>query len=92
LSIGHASPEAAAGGAIGLIQTGDIIEIDIPARSINVKVSKETLDARRKTELARGDKAFKPANRVRNVSQALRAYALFASSADQGAVRCLPGE
>jgi dihydroxy-acid dehydratase len=92
LSIGHASPEAAAGGAIGLIQTGDIIEIDIPARSINVKVSKEMLDSRREVELAKGDNAFKPSKRVRNVSQALRAYALFASSADQGAVRCLPGE
>ncbi|NLD94023.1 MAG: dihydroxy-acid dehydratase [Fibrobacter sp.] len=92
LSIGHASPEAASGGAIGLIQTGDIIEIDIPARSINVKISKEILEARRKEELAKGDKAFKPAKRERSVSQALRAYALFASSADQGAVRCLPGE
>jgi dihydroxy-acid dehydratase len=92
LSIGHVSPEAASGGAIALIQNGDTIEIDIPNRSINVKISEQEFESRRQKELAKGDKAFKPANRVRNVSQALRAYALFASSADHGAVRMLPGE
>jgi dihydroxy-acid dehydratase len=92
LSIGHVSPEAASGGTIALIQTGDIIEIDIPNRSINVKISDKELLERRRLEEAKGDKAFKPANRDRVVSQALRAYAMFASSADHGAVRVLPGE
>lgn len=89
LSIGHISPEAAAGGNIGLIQDGDIIEIDIPNRSINVKVSEEELNARREVELARGKDAFKPKDRNRVVSKALRAYASMVSSADKGAVRMI---
>lgn len=88
LSIGHVSPEAAAGGAIGLIKDGDIIEIDIPNRSINVKVSDAELEKRRQEELAKGNEAFKP-NRVRNVSKALKAYASMVSSADLGAVRLI---
>jgi dihydroxy-acid dehydratase len=87
LSIGHVSPEAAAGGNIGLIHDGDIIEIDIPSRSINVKVSDIELKNRREAELARGKDAFKPKDRNRIISQALRAYASMVSSADKGAVR-----
>jgi dihydroxy-acid dehydratase len=92
LSIGHVSPEAAAGGDIALIKDGDLIEIDIPARKINVKLSKTELAARRKKELAKGKKAFIPAGRDRNIPQSLRVYALLASSADKGAVRILPEE
>jgi dihydroxy-acid dehydratase len=80
LSIGHISPEAAAGGAIGLIRDGDIIEIDIPNRSINVRLTDEELEKRREEE------DFKP-KRDRNVSKALQMYAHFVSSADLGAVR-----
>lgn len=87
LSIGHISPEAAAGGAIGLVRDGDIIEIDIPGRSINVKVSDEELSERRKAEEASGTKAFTPHNRKREVSKALKAYARMVSSADKGGVR-----
>lgn len=87
LSIGHISPEAAAGGAIGLVRNGDTIEINIPERSIRVKLSDEELAARRKEEEARGPKAFTPPARQRTVSKALRAYAKMVSSADQGAVR-----
>jgi len=90
LSIGHVSPEAAAGGAIALVEDGDTIEIDIPGRSINVAVSPEILQEREKRERARGNKAFTPADRERTVSPALKAYALLASSADKGAVRVLP--
>ena len=90
LSIGHASPEAAAGGAIALIENGDTIEIDIPARTINVAISGAELDARRKREEARGAAAFKPVDRDRKISAALKAYALFAASADEGAVRIIP--
>jgi dihydroxy-acid dehydratase len=89
LSIGHVSPEAAAGGNIGLILDGDIIEIDIPNRSINVKVSEEVLEERRQEEIARGKDAFKPKDRNRVVSKALRAYASLVSSADKGAVRMI---
>ncbi len=92
LSIGHVSPEAAAGGAIGLVKDGDGIEIDIPGRSINVLVSAEELGARRQQEELKGKQAFRPTDRVRQVSPALRAYALFAASADKGAVRILPEE
>lgn len=92
LSIGHISPEAASGGEIALIKNGDTIDIDIPARTINVRVSGEELEKRRMQEKQKGRSAYKPANRSRNVSQALRAYAMFASSADNGAVRVLPGE
>jgi dihydroxy-acid dehydratase len=89
LSIGHISPEAASGGNIGLIKEGDIIEIDIPNRSINVKVSDEELQVRRKAEEVRGNAAFTPADRDRKVSKALRAYASMVSSADKGAVRII---
>ncbi len=89
LSIGHISPEAASGGNIGLIQDGDIIEIDIPNRSINVKLSDEELNARREAELARGKAAFTPKDRNRVVSKALRVYASMVSSADKGAVRVI---
>ena len=89
LSIGHISPEAASGGNIGLLQDGDIIEIDIPSRSINVKLSDEELNCRRELELARGKDAFKPKDRNRVVSKALRAYASMVSSADKGAIRMI---
>ncbi|MBP8850546.1 MAG: dihydroxy-acid dehydratase [Breznakibacter sp.] len=90
LSIGHASPEAAAGGAIGLVKTGDMIEIDIPGRKINVLISAEELEKRKNEELARGKDAYTPHKpRVRNVSKALKAYASMVSSADKGAVRLI---
>lgn len=88
LSIGHISPEAAAGGSIGLVRDGDIIEIDIPARSINLKISDEELQERRRNEEAKGENAFKP-QRDRVISKALKAYAAFVSSADLGAVRII---
>ena len=84
LSIGHASPEAACGGAIGLVEEGDVIEIDIPNRRIHLAVSEADLAARRAQQDARG---WKPANRVRHVSAALQAYAALTTSADTGAVR-----
>ncbi len=85
LSIGHASPEAAAGGAIGLVRDGDRVLIDIPNRSINLLVSDEELAARRAAQDARG---WKPVElRPRKVTTALKAYALLATSADKGAVR-----
>jgi len=87
LSIGHISPEAAAGGAIGLLRDGDLIEINIPERSINVLLSDEELANRRDEELARGDKAFTPPNRQRVISNSLKVYASMVSSADKGAVR-----
>ncbi len=88
LSIGHASPEAAQGGTIGLVRDGDRIEIDIPNRTIHLAVPEDELAARR----AEQDKlGWKPAEkRKRNVTTALRAYAAFAASADKGAVRVLP--
>ena len=89
LSIGHASPEAANKGNIGLVHTGDVIEIDIPNRSINVQLTDEELAARRKEMEARGNKAWQPEHRDRVVSKALQAYAAMASSADKGAVRDL---
>jgi dihydroxy-acid dehydratase len=92
LSIGHVSPEAASGGEIGLIRNGDIIDIDIPGRSINVRLTDKELADRRVQEESKGSAAFKPVGRNRVLSQSLRAYALFAASADQGAVRVLPGE
>ena len=90
LSIGHVSPEAASGGALALIEDGDTISIDIPARRIEVEVSEAELAQRRKAEEARGAQAFTPAGRERQVSAALKAYALFAASADLGAVRRIP--
>ncbi len=88
LSIGHISPEAASGGNIGLIRNGDIIEIDIPNRSINVKLSDQELANRRKEEESKGINAWKP-NRNRQVSKSLRAYASMVSSADKGGIRII---
>ena len=87
LSIGHISPEAAAGGDIALVRDGDIIDIDIPARTINVRLSDEELDARRAEEKAYGAEAFTPRGRGRVVSRALKAYASAVTSADKGGVR-----
>lgn len=90
LSIGHASPEAAAGGAIALIEEGDTITIDIPNRAINVELSNEELAARRSAMEAKGKDAWKPVEtRARKVSSALKAYAMLATSADKGGVRNL---
>jgi len=89
LSIGHASPEAAEGGAIGLIEEGDSIEINIPERSINLAVSDSELARRRTAMQAKGNDAWKPIGRERVVSKALQAYAALTSSADKGAVRNL---
>ena len=89
LSIGHVSPEAAAGGPIALVHDGDRIEIDIPKRSIRLLVSDEELAARRREEEARGRKAFTPPHRVREVSKSLKAYAAMVSSADKGGVRII---
>ena len=88
LSIGHVSPEAASGGTIGLVEDGDIIEIDIPTRRIHLKVSDADLAARRAVQEAKGWKPAKP--RKRNVTTALKAYGMLAASADKGAVRILP--
>ena len=85
LSIGHVSPEAAAGGTIGLVENGDTIVIDIPNRSIHLDVPEAELDARRARILANG--GFQPHGRDRQVSTALKAYAAMATSADKGAVR-----
>ncbi len=90
LSIGHVSPEAAAGGAIALVKDGDAIAIDIPARTIALEVPVDELDRRRREEEALGRDAFSPRGRKREVSEALKIYALLASSADTGAVRQLP--
>jgi dihydroxy-acid dehydratase len=87
LSIGHVSPEAASGGAIALIEQGDEIVIDIPARTIVLNVSDSELEARRQAMDAKGVLGWKPLNRQRYVSLALKAYALLATSADMGAVR-----
>ncbi len=90
LSIGHISPEAAAGGTIALIDDGDPIEIDIPNRTINVAVAPEILQQRRQREESRGVAAFTPPARPRKITTALQAYALLATSADRGAVRVVP--
>jgi dihydroxy-acid dehydratase len=87
LSIGHISPEAAEGGLIGLVEEGDRIEIDIPARSIRLVVDDTILARRRETMQARGAAAWKPAKRSRKVSTALKAYAALTTSAARGAVR-----
>lgn len=90
LSIGHASPEAAAGGAIGLVENGDIIRIDIPNRCIDVRLSDEGLAKRRAAMEAKGKEAWKPVKaRPRKISTALKAYARMVTSADKGAVRDL---
>ena len=89
LSIGHVSPEAAAGGIIGLVKDGDIINIDITSRSISVELSEQELQERRLEMESRGKKAWKPVSRERQVSRALKAYAAMVSSADKGAIRIL---
>lgn len=89
LSIGHISPEAAAGGNIGLIKDGDIITINIPERSINVELSDEELAQRRNAELFFGRKAFTPRDRNRQIPKSLKAYANLVSSADKGAIRII---
>ncbi|WP_142804770.1 dihydroxy-acid dehydratase [Tepidiphilus sp. J10] len=89
LSIGHVSPEAACGGTIALIEEGDTIEIDIPQRRIHLAVSEEELARRRAAMEARGEAAWRPASRQRQVSVALQAYAALTTSADTGAVRDL---
>jgi len=89
LVIGHASPEAAEGGALGLVEEGDMIDIDIPQRRINLRISDADLATRRGEMEDKGDAAWKPVNRERYVSQALQAYAALATSADRGAVRDL---
>ena len=87
MSVGHISPEAASGGAIALIENGDTIVIDIPARTINVEISDDELARRRAAMEAKGKDAWKPVGRDRQVSPALRAYAAMVTSADTGAVR-----
>lgn len=87
LSIGHISPEAAAGGDIALVKDGDIINVNIPARTINVCLTEEELDTRRKEELEFGKEAFTPRGRQRFISKALRSYASSVTSADKGGVR-----
>lgn len=87
LSIGHVSPEAADGGAIALIEQGDIIHIDIPNRSISFEISDEELATRKTAMESRGKQAWKPKDRIRPISYALKNYAMLATSADKGAVR-----
>jgi dihydroxy-acid dehydratase len=89
LSIGHVSPEAAAGGAIALVEEGDSIEIDIPMRRINLAVAEDEITRRRLGMIGKGAKAWKPVNRSREVSAALKVYAAMTTSADTGAVRDL---
>jgi dihydroxy-acid dehydratase len=91
LSIGHISPEAAQGGIIGLVEEGDIVEIDIPTRKLHLAVDEKVLAKRRKAMEAKGAAAWAPVEqRDRKVSTALRAYAHFALSASEGAVRFVP--
>jgi dihydroxy-acid dehydratase len=87
LSIGHVSPEAAEGGAIALIEPGDIIDIDIPARTIHVRLGEAELAGRRKAMEGRSAAAWHPLDRQREFSQALKVYAAMATSAARGAVR-----
>jgi len=89
MCVGHVSPEAASKGNIALIQDGDIIEIDVPNRKLNVLLSDNELAMRRKDMEAKGDKAFKPSSRDRKISKALKAYSLSVSSADMGGVRLI---
>ena len=88
LSIGHASPEAAEGGAIALVEEGDVIEINIPERSINLKITDEALQKRRNVMNAKNN-AWQPKPRQRKITEALKAYALMTTSASNGAVRDL---
>ena len=92
LSIGHISPEAASGGNLALVEDGDLINIDIPKRSINVDLLPEEIEQRRLAMQSSGSKAWKPKVRQRVVSEALQAYALMATSASDGAVRVVPKE
>lgn len=87
LSVGHVSPEAASGGVIALVQDGDVIEFDLPARSVHLDVSEVELDRRRAEMNARGERAWRPATRQREVSTSLRVYGLMAASADKGGAR-----
>jgi dihydroxy-acid dehydratase len=87
LSIGHVSPEAAEGGVIALVETGDRVEIDIPARTIELMVSADELERRRALQLARGAEAYTPVSRDRVVPPSLQAYAAMTTSAARGAVR-----
>jgi dihydroxy-acid dehydratase len=89
LSIGHVSPEAASGGEIALIRTGDRIEIDVTARKINVLLTDKELKIRKEEEESKGEMAYKPEKRNRIISSALKAYAANVSSADLGAVRLI---
>ena len=89
LSIGHISPEAASGGNIGLVKDGDIIEIDIPLRRIELMIPEHELEERRRCEDAKGQEGWQPGPRKRQVSKALKAYARMVSSADTGAVRVI---
>lgn len=89
LSIGHVSPEAASGGAIALLKDGDMVEIDIPARKINVLLTEEQLNQRQKDEEKLGSNSFFPKKRIRPISNALKAYAKFVTSADKGAIRII---
>jgi len=87
LSVGHVSPEAASKGTIALVKDGDIIEINIKERSINVKISASEIESRNRNEEAKGPQAYKPSGRERKISASLRAYAANVTSADKGAVR-----
>ena len=89
LSIGHVSPEAASGGEIALVQDGDNILIDIPARKIELLISDKEMTQRKQTEKNKGKKAYKPVGRDRKVSKSLQMYGMHAASADKGAVRVL---
>jgi len=86
-AIGHVSPEAAEQGAIALLTAGDIVDIDIPARSINIRIEAQELEQRRARMQQRGKEAWRPLERKREVSRALQAYAATTTSAAQGAVR-----
>ncbi|MBE9509900.1 MAG: dihydroxy-acid dehydratase, partial [Bacteroidetes bacterium] len=87
LSIGHISPEAAAGGELSLVRNNDVIEINIKQRIINVKLTDEEISDRLNKEEKKGTMAFKPKNRDRHISAALKAYAQMVTSANKGAVR-----
>jgi len=89
LSIGHVSPEAAAGGTLALVENGDPIEINIPERSINLIIAPDILAQRKKTLESKNNGAYLPENRERDISQALKIYAAHVSSADKGAIRLL---
>ena len=92
LSIGHVSPEAASGGALAIIREGDRIIIDIPTRRIDLDLTDEELSKRHAEESARGELAYRPGPRQRQVSEALKVYAALVSSADKGAIRQVPGK